>query len=118
MKILLGRGERDLESGESPARDRERWLVDPPHRAIGGENDVRRKQVLVFFDKRIEARAPDLLLAFEETLDVDRQRASRGKERLRDLDGDEHRPFVVRHASGVESSVANSGRECLALPLL
>ena len=118
MQILRRAGERELEAGESAARHGERRLVDPPHRAVRRDDEVRREELLVVADERVEARAADLLLALEHALDVERQRAGDGEERLGDFDRDEHRPLVVRHAARVEAPVALGGRERRAMPLL
>ena len=47
VQILRRGGERELEPGEPTTRDGERRLLDPPHRAVRGENDVGGEQRLV-----------------------------------------------------------------------
>ena len=80
--------------------------LDPPHRAVGRDDDVGSQQVQVLAHERVEMPAADLLLAFEQELDVDRQAPGRGEERLGDDDRNEHRTLVVGDTTAVEPPVA------------
>src|SRR3569623_857935 len=106
MQILARPGERELQTREPATRNSERRLVDPPHGAVRRENDVGVEELLVIADEAVKTRTADLLLALDQKLDVQRERAIHGEERLRDLDRDEHWSFVIRYAAGVESSIA------------
>src|SRR6185437_6910674 len=99
-------------------RQRERRLVDAPHRPVRRDDEVGGEQTLVVANERVEARAADLLLALEHALDVDGQRAHRGKERFGNLDRQEHRALVVGDAARVDAAVAQCRRKGRALPLL
>src|SRR5262245_25628638 len=62
--------------------------------------------------------AADLLFAFEQELHIDRQPTDGREEPGRHGDRNQHRAFVVGHASGVETSVAHGRRPRRAVPFL
>ena len=116
---ILGRGgERQLEPGKPTARYRERRFVDAPHRAVRRQHYVGGEQFLVVDNEVFEVATADLLLALEHELHVHRQHARRRKERLGDLDRDQHRSLVVGDASGVQTTVAHRRCEGGTVPLL
>ncbi len=87
------------------------------HRAIAGDDEVRRQFVAVLAGEDGHLRAADLLLAFEQHLDIAGQRAAYGEERFERQNLREVLPLVVAHAARVEPPVADrrleGGREPL-----
>ena len=84
MQVLAGAADRELERREAAARDGDRRLVRPPHRAVGREHEIGRQAARhARATNGLEMRAADLLLALDQELDVDRQAARRRARRPR-----------------------------------
>ena len=118
MQILARAADAEFQRAHAAIADGDRGLVGAPHRAVGRKHAIRLKQLRIRGDHRLQVPTADLLFALEDELHVERQRAARRKERLRDLDRNEHRSLVVGRAARVEAAVAQLWLEGLALPPL
>src|SRR5438477_909349 len=118
VQVAAGAFEAEFERGHAAAADGDRGFVVPPHRAVGRQNGIRLQQLRARGEERLEVAAADLLLAFEEELDVEREGAACREEGLRDLDGDDHRSLVVGYPAPVETPVAQLRAERIAQPAL
>ena len=75
VQVLGGAGDDDVQADQALGGDRQRRLGRPPHRAVGGDDQVGGELVGVRAHVGRQVRAADLLLALEQELDVQRQRA-------------------------------------------
>jgi hypothetical protein len=99
----------------STSADRRHALVK--QRRIRHDNRIARQLLLVTRDERIEAVRPDLFLAFDEELHVDRAFAML-QVRLERIDVHDELPFVVGSAAGVDPTADHRRLEGRCLPQL
>src|SRR5690242_8650592 len=118
VAVLGGTLDRDLQRADAPARHGDGRQVDPPHGAVGRDDAVGGEALRVSGDEAAEMLAPDLLLALDQQLDVDRQPPLGAQERLGDKDGDQNRALVVGRTPRVEAAVAHRRLEGRAQPAL
>ena len=118
MQVLGGAGDGEVERDHAAARHGDGGKVDAPHGAVRRDGEVAGEPILQARHRRRKTRAADLLLAFDQHLDVDRQRSAKLQERLRRQDGDEERALVVGGAARIEALSVDRRREWRGEPFV
>ncbi len=111
MQVRLRAAHVDLEIGQATQAVADRRHVAIEHRRVADDDDVGLEQVLVGLDEVVEVGAAHLFLAFEDDLDVHRQRAGLRQVRFDGLHVHEDLALVVDRAARVELAVAHRGFE-------
>ncbi len=87
-------------------------------RGVGNERDVGLQLGRIFCDITGDGSAADFLFAFDQELEIHRERAVYRAQGLDGLDVHVHLAFVVGGSAGVDVAVAHGGLEGRALPEL
>ncbi len=107
----------DVERDEPLGGRRQGRLTRPPLRAVGRDHQVGGEFGSVGAHVGWQAGAADLLLAFDQELDVQREPAALLDECLGELQHDQDRTLVVRHSSPADHIVVHCHLERVRAPL-
>ena len=107
MQVGLRAVHVDLDRARTFEADNQPRLILRPLGSVGTEDEVAGETLAVGGDEGRQLRASDLLLALEDELHVERQRARCPQERLDAEDAQEEVRLHVGGATAVEAAVAN-----------
>ena len=117
VQVFIGTLDDDVEGGQPLGGDRQRRLARTPHRTVGRDDQVGGELLGVRAEVGRQVRAPDLLLALEEELHVQRQSALLLEEGLRDLEHEVDGPLVVAAAAAAHDVAVDGELERWGRPL-
>ena len=109
---------RDLPVHETAQRNGERRNVLGEYGGVGHDRQIALEPLGFAGKERLEVRRPDLFFAFDQNLEVDRQRAAHAQVRLDRSEVHQHLAFVVDRAATENLAVAHFSLEGRRVPEL
>src|SRR5690606_38851351 len=87
VEVLVGPVDVNLAGGQPPAGDGQAALVGAEHAAVGTQDHITLEELPVLLEEGAQVGAADLLLPFQEELDVDRRGTLQIAQGLHAFDG-------------------------------
>ena len=118
VQVCPGSGDIDLEISQPAQAVGDGGHIDAHHTGIRIEGNIRLEQLRMFFEERLEILGADLLLAFEQELDIDRQLPAAPHQRFDRMEGGKHLSFHIGGAAPEQQLAAHLRLERSGLPEL
>lgn len=118
VQVTVGPGDLDVQRQQPFRSHRQGRLARPPHRSVGGDDEIGREIRSVGTNVVGQVRAADLLLALEQESDVERESVLLRDELPQDLESDVNGSLVVGDAAPAEAAISHRQLERRGDPLL
>src|ERR1700704_3107558 len=107
MQIARRSGGFHFQIDKSAQSDAKRWNAWRVERGIGNQCDVSLELLRILSNILGDGRSADLLFAFDQKLQIDRQSSIDGTQGLDGLDVHVHLTLIVSRTAGINAAVSH-----------